>query len=174
MIQHQFKKCHQQNKSKAQSHHSQKYNKTELETYYHACCFSPTQSTFICAIENGYFISWPGLTQNLTSKMPQSINTAKVHLTQERSNLQSTKSQNINDDFFPHSNPSNIKTNILCTSIKNSPIDRAYTDLTGRFPVQSSCGNNYVMVCYSYDENAILAEALKNRSASEIVKAWKK
>ena len=51
--------------------------------------------------------------------------------------------------------------------------NKAYSDLTGRFPVQSSRGNNYVMVIYSYDANAILAEPLKNRSAGEIVRAWK-
>ena len=53
-------------------------------------------------------------------------------------------------------------------------MDKAYTDLTGRFPVQSSCGNNYVLVCYSYDGNAILAEPLKNISTPKIVKAWAK
>ena len=36
--------------------------KTELAQYLHAYCFSPTQSTFIRAIKNGNFISWPGLT----------------------------------------------------------------------------------------------------------------
>ena len=61
--------------------------KTELATYLHACCFSPTASTFITAIKNGNFISWPGLTPSLISKMPPSPNTAKIHLKQERSSL---------------------------------------------------------------------------------------
>ena len=52
--------------------------------------------------------------------------------------------------------------------------NRAYTDLTGRFPAQPSHGNNYVRVSYSCDKNVILTEAHKNRSASKIVKAWKK
>ena len=54
-----------------------------------------------------------------------------------------------------------------------TPTDKTYGDLCGRFPVQSSRGNNYVMVIYAYDANAILAEPLKNRSAGEIVKTWK-
>ena len=54
------------------------------------------------------------------------------------------------------------------------PTDKAYTNLTGRSPVQSSRGNNYVLVCYSYDTNAILTKKLKNRSASKIVHAWMK
>jgi hypothetical protein len=28
-----------------------------------------------------------------------------------------------------------------------------YTDLTGKYPVRSSKGNSYVMVCYVYDCN---------------------
>ena len=46
-------------------------------------------------------------------------------------------------------------------------------DLTGRFSYQSSRGNNYLMVAYNYDANAILVEVLKNRQASSIVSAWK-
>ena len=52
------------------------------------------------------------------------------------------------------------------------PTDKTYGDLCGKFPVQSSRGNKYVMVIYAYDANAILAEPLKNRSTSEIVKTW--
>ena len=38
---------------------------------------------------------------------------------------------------------------------------KTYTDLTGRFPRQSSRGNNYIFVAYNYDGNAILAEPIK-------------
>ena len=57
---------------------------------------------------------------------------------------------------------------------KFTATNKAYTDLTGRFPVQSSRGNNYILVCYSYDGNTILAEPLKNRSAPEMIRVWKK
>ena len=53
-----------------------------------------------------------------------------------------------------------------------SPKHTAYGDLTGRFPYKSSRGNQYLLVIYDYDSNAILAEPLKSRSASEISKAW--
>ena len=52
--------------------------------------------------------------------------------------------------------------------------EKAFTDFTGRFPVQSSRGNNHVLICYAYDSNVILAEPLKNRSASETVTGWTK
>jgi hypothetical protein len=47
-----------------------------------------------------------------------------------------------------------------------------YTDLTGKFPVRSSKGNSYVMVCYIYDCNYIKVVPMKSRSASEWVKAY--
>ena len=45
-------------------------------------------------------------------------------------------------------------------------------DLTGRFPHKLSRGNQYLLVIYDYDSNAILAEPLKTRLAGEMTKAW--
>ena len=36
-----------------------------LFTYYHLACFSPVKSTWIKAIKNNFFTSWPGLTAKL-------------------------------------------------------------------------------------------------------------
>jgi hypothetical protein len=47
-----------------------------------------------------------------------------------------------------------------------------YTDLMGRFPVRSSKGNWYVMVCYTYDCNYVKSVPMKSRSASEWLKAY--
>jgi hypothetical protein len=47
-----------------------------------------------------------------------------------------------------------------------------YTDLTGKFPVLSSKGNSYVMVCDIYDCNYIKVIPMKSRSALEWVKAY--
>jgi hypothetical protein len=47
-----------------------------------------------------------------------------------------------------------------------------YTDKTGRFPVVSSKGNNYIMVLYDYDGNVILAEPIKNRTTVELLRAF--
>jgi hypothetical protein len=47
-----------------------------------------------------------------------------------------------------------------------------YTDLTGKFPVRSSRGNSYVMVCYIYDYNYVKVIPTKSRSASERVKTY--
>jgi hypothetical protein len=49
-----------------------------------------------------------------------------------------------------------------------------YSDQTGRFPVTSSKGNQYIMIVYDYDSAAILAEPLKNRIKQELVRAYSK
>jgi hypothetical protein len=47
-----------------------------------------------------------------------------------------------------------------------------YTDLTGKFPVRSSKGNSYMMVCYIYDCKYVKVIPMKSRSASEWVKSY--
>ena len=85
--------------------------------------------------------------------------TALGHLDQERQNLQSTKEAEINEDAFPLQET--LKTLHCYYAIVNIPTKgKTYTDQTGRFPCQSSRGNNYVFVCYDYDANAILVRAM--------------
>ena len=63
----------------------------ELVQYLHAACFSPVRSTFIKAIKNNHFSTWPGLTAELVLKnLPKVIATTQGHLHQERQRLQST------------------------------------------------------------------------------------
>ena len=49
-----------------------------------------------------------------------------------------------------------------------------YTDQTGAFPVQSRKGNKYIMVLCEVDNDIIITEPLRNRTAGEMVKAFKK
>ena len=44
-----------------------------------------------------------------------------------------------------------------------------YNDLTGQFPYQSSCDNNYIFVGYNYDGNAILVEPIPNKEVDTII-----
>ena len=84
-----------------------------------------------------------------------------------------TLKKDIFEDAFPPPQKSNEKTNDVLYALIDSKSGLGYMDLTGRFPYQSSRGNNYLMVAYNYDANAILVEALKNRQAASIVDAWK-
>jgi hypothetical protein len=140
--------------------------KTELAQFLHGCCGSPAITTWARAIKNGNFLTWPGIDDILLTKhLPPSIATAKGHLDQERKNLRSTKQQTDTnmDDFFPV-NSNNIKTYDACVAIiPFATRNTAYQDLTGRFPHTSSRGNQYILVVYDYDSNAILHNPLKNK-----------
>ena len=48
----------------------------------------------------------------------------------------------------------------------------AYDDLTGIFPHKSSRGNEYILVHYDHNSNAILSDSLKHRKGTEIKCAW--
>ena len=47
-----------------------------------------------------------------------------------------------------------------------------YSDITGRFPPQSSQGHRYVFLLYDCDSNAIMVEPLKSRATTEILRAF--
>ena len=64
----------------------------DLVKYLHAACFSPVKSTWLKAIKNNQFLTWPGLTTTLVNKhLPPTLPTVQGHLHRERKNLQSTK-----------------------------------------------------------------------------------
>ena len=149
-------------------------NKLELAQYLHGCAFSPSLSTLQTCVNKGNFITWPGIEDTKFQKLLEKpLATALGHLDQERKNLQSTKLENVEDDAFPDKIPA--KTMTCFYSIIDIPTKKtAYTDQTGRFPCQSSRGNNYFFVCYNYDGNTILVEPIKNRETDTIITAWKK
>ena len=163
--------------------------KKDLAEFLHAACFAPTKSTFIKAINNNHFVSWPGINPELISKhLPINESTIKGHMTRERANLQSTKQPTTtttvrglddievkrrNDDYFPSSETPNVKMNeVAFQLISTSQTEKAYMDLTGQYPTKSARGNQYILVAYNYDANAILAEPIKNRQARTITDAF--
>ena len=79
----------------------------------------------------------------------------------------------IQEDTFPQSETPNMKTNdVVYAVINRNEICTAYTDLTGRFPMQSSRGNQYILVGYHYDGNCILEKAIKDRKAGTLTATW--
>ena len=56
--------------------------------YLYAACFSPPQSTFLHAIRQGFFVTFPNLTAKLVSKyLIKSVASAKGHLDQQYKNF---------------------------------------------------------------------------------------
>ena len=73
--------------------------KRNIVTYLHKAEFGPVPSTWIEAIEAGFFSTWPGLTVQLVKKyLEKSTSTVKGHMRSSLQNLRSTK---------PHSAPTN-------------------------------------------------------------------
>lgn len=62
---------------------------------------------------------------------------------------------------------------IYAAVVDRSPSRRIATDQTGRFPLPSSSGNQYIFVLYDYDSNLINAVLIANRKAMTIVQAFK-
>ncbi len=133
-------------------------------------------STWIKAIQKGFFQSWPGLTSEAVHKhLEASEATAKGHLDQTRKNIRSTRTTTNHPeplDVDPTQETNNEATDFLFATIEDT--GRIYTDQTGRFPVTSSKGSQYILVLYDYDSNAILTEPLKNRAGGEILRAYTK
>jgi len=46
------------------------------------------------------------------------------------------------------------------------------TDQTGRFPIMSKKGNQYIVVLYNYDSNTIIATGCKSRTGSDLIDAY--
>ena len=113
-------------------------NKLELAQYLHGCAWSPAISTFQKCINKGNFITWPGINDvKLKKILLAPLPTALGHLDQERQNLQSTKESESFAEAFPDKIAE--KTLNCFFTIINMPTKKtAFTDQTGRFPVQSA------------------------------------
>ena len=62
---------------------------------------------------------------------------------------------------------------LYITLHNQDPTNNAFIDLTRRFPYRSSRGNEYVLIGYYYDANAIQTERLKSRHSWTINEVWK-
>jgi hypothetical protein len=109
-------------------------NQKDLVNYMHAACFRPVKSTWITAIKNGNFTSWPRLTEHAVEKLlSKSTLTTKDHLNQQRENARTTK---IKDTQVIITEP-DLDHGIKSEFVYAATIDagQIYTDQTGRFPV---------------------------------------
>jgi hypothetical protein len=99
--------------------------------------------------------------------------TAMGHMNQHFQHIRSTQNEVTSDLEDETVTPTSLgtKTNLVYAVVIDQ--GQLYTDLMGRFPVRSSKGNWYVMVCYYYDCNYVKPVSMKSRSASELLKAYK-
>ena len=138
------------------------------------------------AIKDGFFATWPGLTFELVSKyLPANTEeTDAGHLHRRRQGIRSTKNTNTIEIMEPKLpglgtlNPNREeRIGVHLVSRDELIIDlkgMISTDQTGRFPIVSQQGNQYTMVLYKYDSNAILEKACQSRTATELEKTYNK
>jgi hypothetical protein len=119
-----------------------------LVHYLHKALFSPTKSALLQAVKNGHLVTWPGLTEDAIHKhLKLTPATAMGHMNQRRQNIMSTSKTPIEDVPTTDTNLGK-KTHLVYAVLVDQ--GKLYTDLTEKFPVRSSKGNSYVMVCYVY------------------------
>jgi hypothetical protein len=91
------------------------------------------------------------------------------HMNQRYQNIRSTSRVPVANSPTPDTDLGS-KTHLIYAVVVDQ--GQLYTDLTGKFPVRSSKGNSYVMVCYVYDCNSVKVIPMKSRSAPEWVKEY--
>ena len=165
------------------NHAQQTTSKPELAQYHHQSLFSPSVVTLQKAINNHQLDSFPGLETDLLKHLPTSTATLKGHMHKNRKGLRSTHSdqkeiemarKHLADMNPPELVCATLEPNVFCyAALADSVTGTIYTDLPGKFPVQSIRNMQYIFVCYAYESNAILVRPMKNRSDESFVAAYK-
>ncbi len=140
--------------------------------YLHAAAGFPVKETWVKAINNGNYSTWPGLNADAVNKhFPESVETQKGHMKKQRQNVRSTRSpvKQAGEDMIELTRTL-AKHNILVKVINAN--QTVYSDQTGRLPVQSSRGNQLLMIFYTVDGNYINAEPMRDHSDKQMIKAY--
>jgi hypothetical protein len=89
------------------------------------------------AVKDRHLVTWRGLTEAAINKhLRLTPATAMGHMNQRRQNMRST------------SKAPPAQQQSTDPDLGSADQAQLYTDLTGKFPVRSSKGNSYIMLCY--------------------------
>jgi hypothetical protein len=145
-----LRKEHQQPQQAVENNVYELHNTGALVNYLHKAMFSPKKSALLQAVKNGHLVTWPGLTEKAINKhVKLTPATTMGHMNQRRQNIRSTSKTPITsdiEDITTTTTNSGTKTHLVYAVLVDQ--GQLYTYLTGTFPVRSSKGNWYVMVCY--------------------------
>ena len=121
----------------------------------HASLFSPTLSTLQQALQWGILPDFPGLSAASLKKHPPRLHaTQQGHLDNKCMHQNPTLAP-LPDDPFPKQPEPNERSN-SCFISAIQPKHIVYSNQTGQLHVTSSQGNQYLVVAYNYNSNAIL------------------
>jgi hypothetical protein len=152
-------------------------NTSQLINFYYATMGYPVISTWIKAINKGYFRGWRGLTSDRVRRfIKPSEHSEQGHMDQQRAGIRSTKSSRAstlspNPMEAPEQAPGNDKTHLVFITLAKAD-GQLFTDQTGRFPITSNCGNNYIIIFYVVDANCIKSYPIKSHHRTELLKAY--
>jgi hypothetical protein len=143
-----------------------------LIAFLHATAGYPVKQTWIEAIKRGAYHSWPGLTVQLATRYcPDADETHLGHMAQPRQHTRSTQ-QRAHRTMTP---PNTVPTTHTANSVElvELPLNRIFTDNTGRFQPCSRSGNQYLMVAFHAKSNAILIQPFATKADSHRIPAYK-
>ncbi len=155
--------------------------------WYHAAVGFPPKETFIRAIHNKNYATWPKLTiQPIHKYMPDSYETAKGHLKGQCQGIRSMKPKafekmieveeariKIKGDFSPFHPLPPTKLNDIFMRMEDLN-EEIHTNQTGAFPHTSQRGNCYIMVAIHLNAIYIFAKPMKNRMEREMIRVYQK
>jgi hypothetical protein len=138
----------------------------------HAECGYPVNSMWLKAINAGNYVGWPMLTgRNVQKYYPKMIKTAKGHLNQTRKNIWTTK---LEATPLETCDTSHLHSKKICNVYTQTYMaqETTFSNQTGQFPIQSLCGNKYIMVMVEINSNAIFFEPMKNCKDDKMIQAY--
>jgi hypothetical protein len=151
-------------------------NNADAVAFWSAALGNPSDSTLVRALSKGYLTNIPRITASMVAaNRPNSMATAKGHLDLTRQGIRSTKaSPSANATEISEENncpaPHVFNPALMLHTIDLNMDTTIHSDATGKFPVQSKAGNNYILL--SMYNGYTHMEPLQNRGASQYVKAF--
>ncbi|KAL7478604.1 hypothetical protein ACHAW6_004365, partial [Cyclotella cf. meneghiniana] len=154
-------------------------NTGQLINFYYATMGYPVISTWIKAIDKGYFQGWRGLTSDRAwCFIKPNKQCEQVHMDQRRQGICSTKSSYANPPSYTIDTieelkqaPQNDKTNLVFMTIAEAE-GQLFSNQTSHFPVTSNRGNNYIELFYVVNSNFIKSYPIKSHHQTELLKAY--
>ncbi len=141
--------------------------------WYHPAAGPPPKETFIRAVCNRNYATWPKLIVQLIHKyMPDLDETAKGHLKGQHQGVRSMKQKafekmieveeariKIKEESSPFRSLPPTKLNNIFVHVEDLN-EEIHTDRTGAFPHTTQRGNRYIMVAVHLDANYIFAKPM--------------
>jgi hypothetical protein len=151
--------------------------------YLHAAAGFPPKATWLKAIRQGNYSTWPLINvENVAKYFPESEETQMGHMQGQHQGIQSTGPVDA-PVATNAANPPNITAlvtdppptaHIVAHDVLIRIIDlkdTLHTDQTSHFPFITSLGNRYIMILYHVGSRSSWSKALKNNSEGELILA---